>query len=226
MTAPRRAGGRPPKIAIGDIVDAVLQEGFRGITVPAVARRLGVSTMTVYRYAPTRGELLALAWNHVITTTEWPPLTGPWRPLLRTHAIAFWRLLERHPGVVTELSQGLMPAEMMNHIDGIAVALVEQGFAADDAVLAVDLVIDLTVDHRRGVEMIHGLADIPATLQDMARLWAPNDTDPPTRRAVRAAMTDAIRCAPFDWYSQKLDLALEGIDARFGKPHEGEGRPG
>jgi hypothetical protein len=119
--------------------------------------------------------------------------------------------------VVTELSQGLMPTEMMNHIDDIAVALVDQGFTAQDAVLAVDLVIDLTVDHRRGVEMIHGLADIPATLQAMARLWAPNDTDPPTRRAVRAAMTDAIMCDPYDWYTRKLDLALEGIGAGFQK---------
>ncbi|MFD0854685.1 TetR/AcrR family transcriptional regulator, partial [Actinomadura adrarensis] len=200
-----------------------LQEGFAGITVAAVARRLGVSTMTIYRYAPTRGELLALAWDHVITTTEWPPLTGPWRPLLRTHAIAFWRLLERYPGVVTELSQGLMPAGMMNHIDGIAVALVDQGFTAEDAVLAVDLVIDLTVDHRRGVEMIHGRTGVPATLQDMARLWSPNDTDPPARRAVRAAMTDAIRSAPFDWYTRKLDLALEGIEAGFGKQPEAAG---
>jgi AcrR family transcriptional regulator len=217
MTAPRRAGGRPRKLTGGDIIKAVLEEGFAGITVPAVARRLGVSTMTLYRYAPTRADLLALAWNHVITTADWPPLAGTWRQILHTHAIAFWQLLARHPGVVTELSQGLMPAEMMNRIDGLAVALVDQGFTAQDAVLSVDLVIDLTVDHRRAVEKIHGLADIPATLEAMAQLWAPNDTDAPSLRAVRAAMTDAITLPPFDWFTQKLDLALEGVAARFRK---------
>ncbi|MER5209110.1 hypothetical protein ABT063_00520 [Streptomyces sp. NPDC002838] len=49
----------------------------------------------------------------------------------------------------------------------------------------------------------------------MARLWAPKDTDPPNRRAVRAAMANAITLTPFDWFTQKLDLALRGIDARF-----------
>jgi AcrR family transcriptional regulator len=215
MTAPRRAGGRPRKLTDGDIIDAVLEEGFAGITVPAVARRLGVSTMTLYRYTPNRANLLALAWNHVVTVTNWPPLTGTWRQILHTHAIAFWQLLARHPGVVTELSQGLMPTEMMNRIDDLAVALVDQGFTAEDAVLSVDLVIDLTVDHRRAVEKIHGLADIPATLEAMARLWAPNDIDPPDRQAVRAAMANAITLAPFDWYTRKLGLALDGIQARF-----------
>jgi AcrR family transcriptional regulator len=215
MTAPRRASGRPRKLTDGAIIDAVLEEGFHGITVPAVARRLGVSTMTLYRYTPTRADLLALAWNHVIATTHWPPLTGPWRQILHTHATAFWHLLAGYPGVVTELSQALMPTEMMNRIDDLAVALVDQGFSAEDAVLSVDLVIDLTIDHRRGVENIHGLANTPATLEAMARLWAPNDADPPNRRAVRAAMTNAITLAPFDWFTQKLDLALRGIEATF-----------
>jgi AcrR family transcriptional regulator len=217
MTVSRRAGGRPRKLTDGDIIDAVLEEGFAGITVPAVARRLGVSTMTLYRYAPTRAELLALAWNHVITTTDWPPIAGPWRQILHTQAIAFWHLLARYPGVVTELSRGLMPSEMMNRIDDLAVALVDQGFTAEDAVLSVDLVIDLAVDHRRGVENIHGLVDIPATLEAMAQLWAPNDADPPNRRAVRAAMTNAITLSPFDWFTQKLGLALKGIEATFRK---------
>lgn len=216
MTAPRGTGGRPRKLTGGDVIDAVLEEGFLGITVPAVARRLGVSTMTLYRYAPTRADLLALAWNHVITTTRWPPLTGDWRQILRTHAIAFWRLLARYPGVVTELSQALMPTEMMNRIDDIAVALVDQGFTAQEAVLAVDLVIDLAVDHRRGVENIHGLANTPATLEAMAQLWAPDPADPPSRRAVRAAMTEAITLAPFDWFAQKLELALKGIAVEHG----------
>ncbi|KAB2352280.1 TetR/AcrR family transcriptional regulator [Actinomadura rudentiformis] len=228
MTADRRVTGRPRKLTEDDIIDAVLEEGFAGITVPAVARRLGVSTMTLYRYTPTRTDLLSLAWDHVITTTHWPPITGPWRHILDTQAVALWQLLARHPGVVTELSRSLMPPEMMNRIDDLAVALVDRGFTAKDAVLSVDLVIDLTIDHRRGVESFDGFVDIPATREAMARLWAPNDADPPSRRAVRAAMTNAITLTPFDWFSQKLDLALEGIEARFGKAHEGAapGGPG
>ncbi|MFC7623614.1 TetR/AcrR family transcriptional regulator [Microlunatus sp. GCM10028923] len=218
MTSGVRGTGRPRKLTEQDIIDAVLAEGIAGATVPIVARRLAVSTMTLYRYTPSRADLLALAWNHVITTTSWPHLTGAWRELLREQSIAFWNVLADHPGVVTALSRGLMPAEMMNRIDDISAALIEKGFNAADAVLAVDLVIDLTIDHRRGVEMIHGLLQTPSTLDALAQLWAPRDTDPPHRNAARAAMQDAIRTPPFDWYTQKLDLALDGIEHRRANP--------
>lgn len=210
-----RAMGRPRKLTDQDIIDAVLAEGFAGITVPAVAQRVGVSTVTLYRYTRTRSDLLSLAWNHVITTTPWPAPIGTWRETLRTQAITFWNVLADHPGSVTELSRALMPTEMMNRIDDTTAALIERGFNAADAVLAVDFVIDLTVDHRRGVETIHGLLECPATLQALADLWTPTDSDPPHHRAARAAMRDAILTSPFDWYIQKLDLALDGIGHRF-----------
>ncbi|OLT16954.1 hypothetical protein BJF78_13455 [Pseudonocardia sp. CNS-139] len=217
-TAGGQRSGRPRKLTEDDLVRAVLAEGFAGITVPAVARRLGVSTMTLYRYTPNRAELLSLAWNHVIAGTVWPPVTGHWRPVLRAHAVALWQVLARHPGVVTELSGLVVPAEMMRRGDDMAVLLVEHGFSPPDAVLALDLVMDLTIDHRRGVETIHGLTGTPATLDALADAWEPSASDPPARRAVRAAMHDAIRTGPFDWYTKKLDLALDGIAHRLAPP--------
>lgn len=65
MTAGDGRTGRPRKLTEHAIIEAVLAEGFIGITLPAVARRLDVSTMTLYRYTRTRSDLLALAWNHV-----------------------------------------------------------------------------------------------------------------------------------------------------------------
>lgn len=208
--------GRPRKLTERAIVEAVLAKGFAGLTVPAVAERLGVSTITVYRYAPTRAELLSLAWNHVITTTRWPPITGTWREVLRDQGIAFWNVLAEHPGVVTELARLLVPVEMMHHIDGITEALIDRGFVPADALLAVDFVIDLTVDHRRGVENIRGAID-ESIVDELAESWAPNESDSPHRAAARAAMRDAILVDPFDWYRQKLELALDGIEHRFSR---------
>lgn len=31
-------------------------------------------------------------------------------------------------------------------------------------------------------------------------------------------MRDAILTAPFDWYTQKLDLALDGVEHRYRNP--------
>lgn len=219
MTARRSVGrpgsGRPRKLTEGDIIQAVLAEGFAGITVPAVARRLGVSTMTLYRYTANRAELLSLAWNHVVAGAAWPSIDGDWRGVLRAQAVALWRVLADHPGVVTELSDLVVPVEMVRRGDDTAASLVEQGFTPAGAVLALDLVMDLTIDHRRGVETIHGLVDARPILDDLARAWEPVPGDPPTRRAVRAAMHDAIRTDPFDWYTRKLDLVLDGVAHRL-----------
>lgn len=211
--APRR--GRPPKITREQIVEAVLAEGFAGLTVPAVADRLGVTTMTLYRHAATRSDLLAMAWDHVLAHHTWPRTEGRWREVLDRHATALWDLLAEYPGAVSELS-GVMSAGMVDLYDGLAVSLVRQGFTADDAVLAVDTVIDLAVDHRRGVEnLAQGTEDdADEPLRDqLQRIWAPG-SGTHERRAVRAAMGRAIAAPPREWFRRKLDLVLDGLAPR------------
>ncbi len=217
MTPPRK--GRPPKVTETRIVEAVLAEGFAGLTVPAVAARLEVSTMTLYRHVPTRARLLAMTWDHVLDTHTWPGRDLPWRGLLRTYAVTLWDLLARHPGVVTEMSAAVFPDRMADLFDDLAVALVDQGFTAGRALLAVDTVIDLTLDHRRGVETLaQPVEGTTGSLRDqVSALWQPDDqftdTQAPARRAVRRAMSEAIAADPRIWFGRKLDLILDGIAA-------------
>lgn len=105
--------------------------------------------MTLYRHAPTRADLLAMAWGQVLDQHTWPERDLPWRHLLHQYASALWDLLATYPGAVTEPSTAVMPERMVHLFDDLAVALIDQGFAAADAVLAVDTVIDLAIDHRR-----------------------------------------------------------------------------
>ncbi|MCI1672683.1 MAG: hypothetical protein LKI34_00455 [Bifidobacterium tibiigranuli] len=74
--------------------------------------------------------------------------------------------------------------------------------------------MDLTTDHRRGVENIHGAIDEPIT-EGLAEQWGPKAGDRPNQAAAREAMRDAILIEPFDWYKQKLTLALDGIELHF-----------
>ncbi|MDG4765272.1 TetR family transcriptional regulator [Solwaraspora sp. WMMD406] len=208
--------GRPRKLTEADIAEAVLAEGFAGLTVPAVAQRLGVSTMTLYRYTPTRAGLLALTWDHVLDKTTWPPVTGHWREILHRHATTLWDLLATHPGAVTELSGAVVPPRMMGLYDDLALALTEQGFTADQAVLAVDTTIDLTIDHCRGVEDLSRREDAASadTREQLAALWTLRPEDPPGRAGVRAAMQEAIATPPRDWFIRKLELMLDGLTTR------------
>ena len=176
-TRPRR--GRPPKITRDQIVDAVLSHGFAGITIPEVAQRLGVTTMTVYRHAATRAELLGMAWERVLHEHAWPDRNLPWRDLLDEYATAVWDLLAEHPGAATELYTAALPARMADLYVDLASILAGQGFTVPDAVLAVDTVIDLAVDHRHGVENLMQTAEDgrDTALRDRILVrWAPPDS--------------------------------------------------
>lgn len=221
-----RGPGRPRKIDRDAIVAAVLAEGFAGITVGAVAARLGVTVVTVYRHVPDRAAMLAMAWDDVVATTRWPDPDLPWPQLLHSTAVTMWRLLEAHAGAASALSTGPVPPAMVAVYDDLAVALVGQGFTAADAVLAVDLVIDLAIDHRLGVERIDGRTGNSLPVRDsLAAVWAPSDSDGAALRQVKQVMVDAINLPPFDWFGRKLTLVLAGIWSQSA-PGADTGEPG
>lgn len=208
----RRRRGRPQKIDRDDIIHAVLAEGFAGITVPAVADRLGVTAATLYRHVHDRGQMLAMTWGHLVDSTRWPSAQQPWDGFLRDSTETLWRLFEQHDGSASALSPGPMPPQMVNLVDDLAVVLVNAGFAPRDAVLAVDLTVDLAVDHRLGVERLARLTSGSATVrQELSSAWSPSQEDLGARGQVRRVMVEAISSPPFDWFTRKLDLALSGI---------------
>jgi AcrR family transcriptional regulator len=197
------------------IATAVIEVGFRDLTFAAVAENLGVGQATLYRHASNRDELVRLGLDQVLRTAEWPDVDGEWRPLLERWAVAAWRVWEQHPGAVLELTRGVVPWSIVMLSDRVGTALVERGFTARAAVLAVDLVFDLTADSRRGVEIL----DAPMVTQDgrvrevLEKQWR----RPPTERAdsVEAQVHDemilAITADPFDWFRGKLRVVLAGI---------------
>ena len=197
------------------IATAVVDVGFHDLTFAAVAERLGVGQATLYRHASNRDELVRLGLDHVLRSAEWPSLEGEWRPLLERWAIAAWRLWEQHPGAVLELTRGVVPWSIVMLSDRVGSALVERGFTARDAVLAVDLVFDLTADSRRGVEIL----DAPMTSQDgrvrevLEKQWRTPSTDGADSIAaqVHEEMILAITAGPFDWFHGKLRVVLAGI---------------
>lgn len=198
------------------IASAVIEVGFLELTFASVAERLGVGQATLYRHASNRDELIRLGLDRAIRTAEWPGLDGDWRPLLERWAIAAWRLWERHPGAVLELTRGVVPWSIVMLSDRVGTALVERGFTARAAVLAVDLVFDLTADSRRGVEIL----DAPMTAEDsrvrevLEQQWR----RPSAERAdsvaaqVHEEMVLAITADPFEWFHGKLRVVLAGIE--------------
>ncbi|WP_141874538.1 TetR/AcrR family transcriptional regulator [Microbacterium saperdae] len=217
--APRRRPGRPPAVDADAIATAVVEIGFAELTFASVAERLGVGQATLYRHAKNRDELVRLGLDRALRTADWPDVEGEWRPLLERFAIASWHAWEQHPGAVLEVARGVVPWSIVKISDQVGTALVERGFSARAAVLAVDLVFDLTADSRRGVETLDApTADAKGGMRELIeKQWrspSPDGVsvaDSPAAQ-VHAEMLRAITAGPFEWFHGKLQVVLAGIE--------------
>ena len=100
---PGRRGPRPG-LSVDAIVEAAIRladaEGLDAVSMARVAKELGFTTMSLYRYVASKDELLQLMWNASAQGAEDLVLEGDgWRPRLRSWAIVQREMLDRHPWI-------------------------------------------------------------------------------------------------------------------------------
>lgn len=97
------AGGRGPKrgLTLDRILDAAVEvadaEGYQALSMNRVARQLGFTAMSLYRYVDSKQTLIDLLLDWVIGA---PPDIEPgatWREGLRQWAVAEYVAIDRHP---------------------------------------------------------------------------------------------------------------------------------
>lgn len=99
-----RVGGRRPLIAVPDIVGAGRELGMRGLSVNAVAARLGVSATALYRHISGRWELERLVGESLLaelTLADDPGQTV--EEHLRSFGLQLHRYALDHPGLAAYL---------------------------------------------------------------------------------------------------------------------------
>lgn len=102
----RRERGRKgpkPALSLDTIVDAAIAvadaEGLKAVSMARVAKELGFTTMSLYRYVDSKDELLQLMWN--ASASGAPEIEGDdWRAKLRHWAIEQRRMLARRQWVL------------------------------------------------------------------------------------------------------------------------------
>ncbi|MET9254537.1 TetR/AcrR family transcriptional regulator [Streptomyces sp. NPDC048182] len=215
-TAPARPG-RPGRRRLVDrerVLDTVAELGFHEITVSSVAQRLGLRPSTLYRYFATREELLADAVDARFADPPGPAAEdgADWRGCLAAHAWGLWEVYAGHPGLAQAVTAlPTTPPALTRRIDGAAARLLDLGFAAADAVLAVDVVGELALDTfllGRIAGKPHGGAggeDRRARVAAAAPLLDPR---------LRGLIEDVVTAEPRAWFARKLDLVLDGLTAR------------
>jgi AcrR family transcriptional regulator len=98
----RPSRGPKPGLSVERIVRAAIEvadaEGLAALSMRRVADRLGVGTMSLYRYVPGKDELLDLMQDTVVADSlQDDPAPAGWRERLESMARGEWKLFHQHP---------------------------------------------------------------------------------------------------------------------------------
>ncbi|MEV0624919.1 TetR/AcrR family transcriptional regulator [Nonomuraea wenchangensis] len=147
--------GRPAQISRPAVVAAAMavadEHGLAGLTMPAVAARLGVTTMALYRHVASKDDLLDALVEALLPPL--PPESGgaSWRERLGAMAAAVRDTAARHPAVFPLLLQRPAATERAREIrDGVVAALRQAGLAPGPAARAERLISTAVLGYAAG----------------------------------------------------------------------------
>jgi len=143
-----RGPGRPRVLDDADVVDAAFrvidEQGFAKLSMRAVARELGVPTMTIYGYVPNKDALDALLIDRILSEVRIPgPDHGTWNERLLALLCDARRTLVERPqlnerraelgaGALALLGSGGFGREASRLADGVIDLLRQGGFHTND----------------------------------------------------------------------------------------------
>lgn len=132
-----RVGGRPPLIAVPDIVAAGRELGMRNLSINAVAARLSVSATALYRHISGRWELERLVGESLLAELEF--IDDPAQSV-EDHLLAFGVSLHgyalAHPGLAAYMQVLFPRGEAGTRLLADEVAtLGRRGYSAESAAL-------------------------------------------------------------------------------------------
>ncbi|WP_165373996.1 TetR/AcrR family transcriptional regulator [Sorangium sp. Soce836] len=140
----RPSRGPRPGLSLDQIVRAAIEladaEGLSALSMQRVAAKLGFTTMSLYRYVPSKAELLDLMLDTAageMSLVDGVP--GGWRAKLEASALADWALYHRHPWFL--------------HVTPVRPVMGPKGMAAYEATLRAVAGIGLT--DREALAAVH-----------------------------------------------------------------------
>jgi AcrR family transcriptional regulator len=100
----RRGAGRRPSLTVDDVVDTGIrladEQGLAAASMGGLAKELGVGTMTLYTYVPSKDELLDLMVDQVLGERDLPgpgdPRPVDWRDQVELYSEQTRAMFQRH----------------------------------------------------------------------------------------------------------------------------------
>lgn len=221
-TKPAAARGRKPGMTVDRIVATAVEladrEGLDGLSMRRVADALGVGTMSLYRYLPSKAELLELMADAVMGEADLPtPHPDGWRAGLERFARASLVGYQRHPWLMSmSLTRGLMGPHQTAQLDALLRVISGTGLSNGEMMATVGLITSYVQGRARqlsdaaGTEARTGVTD--------AQFWtefAPL-LDPHLTADRFPTLSGIWKDADFEWLDEfdfGLQRVLDGIEA-------------
>ena len=214
--------GPKPTLTADAIVDAAIEladaGGLEAISMASVAKRLGFTTMALYRYVTSKDELLQLMWNGSAKGADTIVLQGDtWRERIRQWSMIQREMLDRHPWI-TQMPMAAPPMAPNSLL------FVERGLEAlDDAELsdaqkmrAIGLLSSYTLSEARMTNDARragsGGAQPPTSFEQLLRLLVDEHTYPRLHRLAWASEPQQPPSEHAEFLAD-IDCILDGIQA-------------
>lgn len=133
--APRAADATRAEI-VRTAISVADAEGVAAVSMRRIAIELGVATMSLYRWVPSKDELTRLMIDRAIDLGPWPdPAPAGWRARMEYAARRQWRAGELHPWLplMISLTRPQLAPNAMKLTDWCMEALMGEGLSMLDA---------------------------------------------------------------------------------------------
>ncbi len=239
-SAPARSRGPRPGLSVDRIVTAAIEladaEGLAALSMRRVAERLGVGTMSLYTYVPSKAELVDVMFDTACGEAAHIEPAGRWRARLAAVARASWELYRRHPWMLQVVAMSRPP------LGPNSIAGYDRDLRAVDGIGLSDLEMDSVVNlvavfvqgaARTAVEAASSAADTGQTDEEWWSTYGPllekvfDARRYPVAARVGAAAGETHQSAYDPEHGFRFGLArlLDGIEALVSS-REGGGTDG
>ena len=209
--------GRPPRVNVQAIVQAVIEIGLDGVTLKQVADRLGVAVPTLYRHVRSRDELVRMAAFQITLSRALPDNPGAhWSELAQRYAESLFESFLAEPQLIGELLKGrLGPHAEVDVLEQFLAALAPHGFSPAEGAQLFHAIGMVTIGAAAGaIGLAASQAEGQAWTAAMRRTLA--ERDPEELPRVRHVLPALLEVEMIPW-QPALQRLLAGIASARGE---------
>ena len=190
------------------------RDGIDALSMRRLAEVLGVGTMTLYGYFRSKSELLNGVVDAAVDDREELPTLGPWRECLREVVLTARRSMLRHPSLVEiRMRQPVLRPEALRFAETTMTILTGAGMERAEAARSFRLLFTFVFGY---AALSPAGAEEEAASSARAALASLPPADYP---ALTTAVDEAAAAmGGEETFTFGLDLILDGIAARIGRP--------